>query len=125
MNNNRKLYFHIDSGTSADQIFALLDIAHCDNEDETEKLMNDSDTEFIAPEDIKLTGNRENASVLTSEASAPVVDKLETKKKTKKREENAPIIRKRSVSLHSPENCLFEGGVFYQFGGSASAFDIY
>ena len=102
-----------------------MDTAQCDNEDETEKLMNDSDTEFIAPEDIKLTDNRENASVLTSEANNPVVDKLETKKRRKSWNENAPIIRKRSVSLHSRENCLFEGGVFYQFDLSASAFDIY
>ena len=32
-----------------------------------DKSMNDSDTEFIAPKDIELTENRENASVLTPE----------------------------------------------------------
>ena len=28
-----------------------------DNEDETDELMNDSDAEFIAPEEIELAGN--------------------------------------------------------------------
>ena len=28
-----------------------------DNEDETDELMNDFDTEFIAPEEIELAGN--------------------------------------------------------------------
>ena len=48
MNNNRKRYFHIDSGTSTEQIFALLDTAQRDNKDD--ELMNDSDKEFLAPE---------------------------------------------------------------------------
>ena len=44
MNNNRKRYFHIDSGTPTEQIFALLDTAQRDNKDD--ELMNDSDKEF-------------------------------------------------------------------------------
>ena len=39
-----------------------------DNED-------DSDTEFITPEEIKITENPNNASVLTPEANVRVVDK--------------------------------------------------
>ena len=54
MNNNRKIYFHIDSGTSMDQIFALLDAVQSDNKDETNELMNDFDMEFIDSEVIKL-----------------------------------------------------------------------
>ena len=49
MDNNRKIYFHIGSGTSTDQIFALLDNVLSDNEDKIDKFMNDSNTEFIAP----------------------------------------------------------------------------
>ena len=37
MNNNRKSCFHIDSGTSTDQIFALLDTVQSDNEDMIEE----------------------------------------------------------------------------------------
>ena len=40
MNNNRKRYFHIDSGTSTNQIFALLDTVQSVNEDEIDGLMN-------------------------------------------------------------------------------------
>ena len=43
-----------------------------------DKLMNDSDTEFIAPEDIQLTDNRENGSVLTPEVNVHVVDEMTT-----------------------------------------------
>ena len=50
MKNNRKKYFHIDSGTSTDQIFALLNTVQSDNEDEIGKLMDDSDMKFIASE---------------------------------------------------------------------------
>ena len=69
MNNNRKIYFHIDSGTSTDQTFALLDTVQSNNEDKIDELMNDFDTEFIASEEIKLTDNPANTSVLTSEAN--------------------------------------------------------
>ena len=41
MNNNCKEYFHIDSSTSIDQIFALLDTLQSDKEDEVHGLIND------------------------------------------------------------------------------------
>ena len=69
MNNNRKTYFHIDSGTSTDQTFALLDKVQSNNEDNIDEFMNDFDTEFIVSEEIKLTYNPANTSVLTSEAN--------------------------------------------------------
>ena len=97
MNKNQKRNLHCDSGTSTGQIFALLDTVQSDKENEIHKLMNDSDTEFIAPEEIELTGNPKNASVLAPEANVHVVDKgtthtkeLETNK-TKKTEENTPL----------------------------------
>ena len=42
--------------------------------DETEKLMNDFDTKFIAPEEIELTDNQGNVSALTLEANVHIVD---------------------------------------------------
>ena len=65
MNKNRKIYFHVDSGTSADQIFALLDTVQSDYEDEIDQIMNDYDKEFITPEKIELTDNPDNATLLT------------------------------------------------------------
>ena len=74
MNDNWKRYFYIDSNPSTDQVFMLLDAVKSDNEDEFDKLMNDFDTEFIAPEEIELTDNPGNLSALTLEASVHVVD---------------------------------------------------
>ena len=37
------------------QVFTLLDDVQGNNVDEIDELMNDFDTEFIAPEEIKLT----------------------------------------------------------------------
>ena len=78
MNNNPKRYFHIDSGISTDQIFTLLYTVQSDDEDKMDESMNDSDTEFIAPEDIQLTDNRENGSVLTPEVNVHVVNEMTT-----------------------------------------------
>ena len=75
MNKNQKRNLHCDSGTSTSQIFALLDTVQSDKENEIHKLMNDSDTEFIAPEEIELTGNPDNASVVTPGANVHVVGK--------------------------------------------------
>ena len=67
-----------------------MDAVHGDNEDETEKLMNDFDTEFIAPEEIELTDNPSNVSALRLEVNIHVVDQgtthtteLEANKKRK------------------------------------------
>ena len=44
MNDNQCIYFHIDTGTSADQIFILLESVQRFNENEIQEKMNDSDT---------------------------------------------------------------------------------
>ena len=95
----------------------LLDAVKSDNEDEFDKLMNDFDTEFIAPEEIELTDNPGNMSALTLERNVHVIDQgtmhtkelQKNKKRKKKPEGSTPIIWKRNVSPNSQENCLFEG----------------
>ena len=69
---------------------------------------------------------------MTPEANAYSVDEgttytkeLETNKKRKMPDQNTPITWKRNVSPHSQKNYLREGGVYYKFDKSASAFDIY
>ena len=52
--NSRKRYFHIDENASSEQIFALLDDVKSADEYDIENLMNDSDTEFIAEEEIRI-----------------------------------------------------------------------
>ena len=50
--NSWKRYLHIDEKASSEQMYALLDDVDSDDEDDIENLMNDSDTEFIAEEEI-------------------------------------------------------------------------
>ena len=45
-----------------------------DNENEKHELIKDSDTEIIAPEEIELTDNPGNESVLTLEPNVHFVD---------------------------------------------------
>ena len=54
MNKNQKRYFHNGSSISKDQIFELLDTVQSDNNDDIDILLNDSDTEFIASEEVQL-----------------------------------------------------------------------
>ena len=123
MDNNWKRYFHIDSGTSTDEIFVLLDAVQSDTDDDIDELMNDSDKEFIAPAEIKII--EYNTSVLAQEANGHVFDEgithikeLEINKKWKKPEKNTFIIWKYNVSI---ERIVFLRGEFF----SASAVDIY
>ena len=54
MNNNPKRHFDIDSAVSTGQLFTLLDAVQSNNQDDIDKLMDDSDMEFIAPEEMNL-----------------------------------------------------------------------
>ena len=81
--------------------------------------MNDSNTEFIASEEIKITVNAKNAIILTSEPTVDVIDEgithnkeLQKNKMSKKSEENTLITWKRNLSLHSGENCFSEDRVW-------------
>ena len=48
----RKKYFNIDGNISSEQVYALLDTVDSDNKEEIDNKINDSDTEFIADEEI-------------------------------------------------------------------------
>ena len=74
INNNWKRHFDLDSDASRGQVFTLLHAVQSNKKDETEKLMNDFDTKFIAPEEIELTDNQGNVSALTLEANVHIVD---------------------------------------------------
>ena len=60
--NSRKRYFHIDENASSEQIYALLDVVGSADKDDIDNLMNDSDTEFIAEEEItQATGTQDTS----------------------------------------------------------------
>ena len=78
MNNNRKRHFDIGSDASTGEVLTLLDAVKSNNEDEIDKLMNDFDEEFIAPEEIKLTDNQGSVGGLTLEANVHILDQETT-----------------------------------------------
>ena len=73
MTNGRKRYFHIDENASSKQIYALLDDVKSADEDDIDYLMNDSDTELIAEEEITQAASTQDTSLTTAEANLRVV----------------------------------------------------
>ena len=69
----RKRYFHFDENASSEQIYALLDNVETTDEDDIDNLMNYSDTEFIAEEQITQAASTQDTSMTTPEANLPVV----------------------------------------------------
>ena len=89
MTNGRKRYFHIDENASSKQIYALLDDVKSADEDDLDYLMNDSDTELIAEEEITQAASTQDTSLTTPEANLHVVpsDNQSKKKEKNKKEE--------------------------------------
>ena len=87
--NGRKRYFHIDENASSEQIYALLDVVGSADKDDIDKLMNDSDTEFIAEEEITQAANTQDTSLTAPEANLLLVlsDNHSKKKEKNKNEE--------------------------------------
>ena len=88
MTNGRKRYFHIDENASSEQIYALLDYVKSVDEDDIDNLMNDSDTEFIAEEEITQAASTQDTSLTTPEANLHVYQvkiSQRRKKRTKKK----------------------------------------
>ena len=86
--NDRKRYFHIDKNASSEQIYALLDDVESADEDDIDNLMNDSDTEFIAEEEITQAASTQDTSLTTPEANLHVVpsdNQSKRKKRTSKK----------------------------------------
>ena len=83
--NGRKRYFHIDENASSEQIYSLLDDVESDDKNNIDNLMNDSDTEFIAEEEIAQVASTQDTSLTTPEANLHVVP---SDNQSKKREKN-------------------------------------
>ena len=76
LNNKRKKYFQLDNITH-DDVFALLETVDSDAEQDIDDLMNDSDTEFIAEDDI-LEGDVDTDYSITTPNANIHVSTLET-----------------------------------------------
>ena len=79
----RKRY--IDENASSEQIYSLLDDVESDDKNDIDNLMNDSDTEFIAEEEIAQAASTQDTSLTTPEANLNVVP---SDNQSKKREKN-------------------------------------
>ena len=69
----RKRYFHIDKNASSEQIYALLDDVHSNDEDDIDNLMNDTDIEFIAEEEVTQAASQQDIFLTTPETNLHVV----------------------------------------------------
>ena len=112
----RKKYFNIAENISSEQIYALLDNVNSDNEenhlldnvnsDNEEKignLINDSDTEFIADEEMLPDNNTLDSSLTTLEANIYVLrQNEESKKPDKKKKESWKLTKKAKVNKQEP-----------------------
>ena len=118
--NSRKKYIHVDRGTGSHEIFAMLDKIESETESDTENLLEDSDTEYIAEEPIP-DNKEESYQLLTPEATVHVegefldIDETSAKKHKKKVAElkwkrtskfgkAIKYILKANVLLDTPEN---------------------
>ena len=87
--NGRKRYFHIDENAIDEQIYTLLNDVESADEDNIDTLINDSDTEFIAEEEITQAASTHDTSLTTSEANlheVPSGNQSKKKEKNKKEE---------------------------------------
>ena len=71
--NSRKRYLHIHENASSEQILALLDDVGSADEDDIDNLMNDSDTGFIAEEEITQAASTQDTFWTTPGANLHVV----------------------------------------------------
>ena len=71
--NGRKRYFHIDRKASSKQKYVLLDDVESADEDDIDNLMNDSDTGFIAEEEITQPASTQDTFCTTPGAYLHVV----------------------------------------------------
>ena len=87
--NGRKQYFRINENASSEQIYASLDDVERADEDDINNLMNDSDSEVIAEEEIAQAASTQGTSLTTPEANLPKVpsDNHSKKKEKNKKEE--------------------------------------
>ena len=79
-------YFHIDENASSEQIYALLDNVESADKDYLDSLMNDSDSEFRAEEEITQAAKAPDTSLTTPEVN--IIHVLPSENQSKKKEKN-------------------------------------
>ena len=101
----RKSYIHNDENDISEQIYALINDLEKADEDDIDNLTNDSDTVFIAEEEITQAAGTQGTSLATAEANLHVTpsDNQSKKKEKDKKEELWKWTEKLKVS--NQEEC--------------------
>ena len=97
--NGTERYFHIDENTSSEQIYALLDDVESAGKD-------DSDTEFIAEEEITQAASTQDTSLTTPEANLHVVPSDNQSKKKEKNKKEELWKWNKKIKVAKQEVCL-------------------
>ena len=106
--NNKEKYVQIDQETSTNKIFAMLDKIESDNESDINKLLEESDTEYVAEEPVPKT-KEDSHNILIPEANIHIEGTASwcntepPKKKLKKKVDS--LKRKRTAKLIKPNKC--------------------
>ena len=123
--NGRKRYFHIDENASNEQIYALLDDAERADEDDIGNLMNDSDTEFIAEEEITQAASTKDTSLATQEANLHVVPSDNQTKKKEKNKKGELWKWTKSVKVAKKKQCHFVPEIQPNLNETVSSIEIF
>ena len=104
--NGRSRYFRIDENASSEQIYAFLGDVESANEDDIGNLTNDSDTKFIAEEEITEAASTQNVSLTTPEANLHVVTiSHRREKRTRKKDYGSGLKKQKLPSKKSVTMC--------------------
>ena len=115
----------IGRGTTSEHVLALLDTVESDEEDKTDNLMNDSDTEFIMEEEISEekneNGSNDEGDLLIPDADVHIVsaengeDNTKNAKKSKGKQKEIPSFTwKKRENPHKREECTLKAKVIIQ-----------
>ena len=128
--NRQKSLFKIsNSTTSDDEIFAILGEVQSDDEGEIDELMNDSDTEYAADEDVDVSGDdsskEKNAKIQVPNANIHSVEK-DTEKDDSTKDNNAKQLKwKKKLTANERKNCDLKGEVSYDFSEHVRPVEVY
>ena len=117
-----------EKGISSAAIYAWLDDIDSADELDIDNLMNGSDTEYIAEEEIQPEKDTRDTSIITPEANNHVIStdppKEEPKKTDKKQKEEVWKWNKQP-STESREKCKLVPKIRHQFTKNASSMEIF
>lgn len=123
---NRKKYVRIDCETGSNQIFAMLDEIESEPESEIDNLLEDSDTEFVAEEEIPEDNEETHHQVLIPEAVLHV--KSESSQPPAKKRLKAKIAEmkwSRKAKFTKPAECKLEATVLLDLPELANPLQIF